>query len=73
MNKETLEKLSNAPAHLISDHEGLIIGNSQALARGLVKCRELLAQAIDQLVLDYQKTPLDGHAALIEKLKSGLE
>ena len=34
------------------------------------RLNEGLSQAIDQLELEYKPTPLDGHFALIEKLKA---
>jgi hypothetical protein len=38
----------------------------------VVRLREALAQAVEQLEVDYVHTPLDGHGALIRKLKSTL-
>lgn len=35
MTREGLDKLCDAPVHLIADNDGMVIGNSQFLARSL--------------------------------------
>jgi len=53
-----------------------IMSNSEKYLKRLEKenktLKEALEQAIHQLELDYEATPLDGRAALIRKLRSVL-
>lgn len=50
----------------------ITIGDAAKLREQIRILREALAQAIEQLEADYVHTPLDGHGALLRKLKAAL-
>lgn len=62
MTNETLKKIADGPVYLLEGNDGMVHGNSQALALELMRSRakaRVIYQALDQYIKNTEYTKAD--------------